>query len=346
MEKEKNEIVLKQKPIISHELVEIGKRVTKQIKDLNLDNIVATEDNRTHLKKERTSLNKDFIRFEEERKSIKNGILEPYKDFEELYKVEISEKYEDADNKLKKAIDSVEDGIKKEKETNVRRFFNEMCASEKIDFLKLEDVKLNINLTVTEKKLKEEAKAFVERISNDISIINSMEYPEEMLVEYKSCRDAGRAINIVRYRYKKIEEEKQRKKIQENNRRISKLTAMGFYFDEMTSSYVYDDDLFIVSSEIESLEITDFDKKIIEFDEAIKEKKSKIAEPELPINEQKKDEAKEPVKEPEQTTISAPLSEPKKEEKLKARFEVFGTMSELKKLKAFLIENKYEYKNL
>lgn len=346
-------IELKQKPIISHDLKKIGEEVTKTIEDLNLNNIVASEDNRLHLKNLRSTLNGQYSKFEAERKGIKNGVLTPYKAFEDEYKVEISEKYKNADKVLKTAIDSVEDGIKANKKASIEAYFNELCKTNNIDFLKLDDVGLNITLSVTDKKLKEQTTKFVDRISGDVQIIESMEKVPEMLAEYKQCLDAGKAINTVRERFRIIEEEKRRKKIQENNRRIAKLTSLGFFLDEGLKAYVYDDEIYITSEEVESIEKDDFEKKHIELEEAIKVKRSKPVEP-VPAPEQKPVEANEDNGQKQNNehvaeqkpVVPEPLKKPEAKKILKAKFEVEGTLSELKALGAWLKANNYTYKNI
>ena len=47
---------------------------------------------------------------------------DPYTQFEEAFKENIAKHYQDADAKLKKAIDDVESAIKQKKEDEVRTF--------------------------------------------------------------------------------------------------------------------------------------------------------------------------------------------------------------------------------
>ena len=103
------EITLVQLPIIKHQLKEVGKEVTKRIKNLDLENQVATIETLQSFKKLRTELNKELKDFEDRRKVIKTEINKPYNELEEVYKPEISEKYSSAINLLKDKIAFVED---------------------------------------------------------------------------------------------------------------------------------------------------------------------------------------------------------------------------------------------
>ena len=128
---ENNEVIkLVAKPKIAHKLNELGASVTQRIKDLNLENLVATEETVKSLKELRADLNKELESFEEQRKFVKNGILNPYNEFEALYKIEISEKYAGAINILKDKIAQVENKIKQEKRENIKRYFDELCISQ------------------------------------------------------------------------------------------------------------------------------------------------------------------------------------------------------------------------
>ena len=105
----KNEITLVQSPIIAHKLQEAGKSVSKGIEELELDKQVATVDTVKSLKEVRAELNKELADFENQRKAIKEGVNNPYNEFENLYKTEISDKYKSAIDTLKDKIASVED---------------------------------------------------------------------------------------------------------------------------------------------------------------------------------------------------------------------------------------------
>ena len=80
------QIKLVQMPVIQHKLVEVGKEVKRRIEELNLPNLIATEDTIQSLKTLRADLNKEAKEFEDSRKMIKTKINEPYDEFEQVYK--------------------------------------------------------------------------------------------------------------------------------------------------------------------------------------------------------------------------------------------------------------------
>jgi hypothetical protein len=198
MENKAIEIV--QLPIIREHLAVIGAEITAKIESLNIDNIVANEDSVKMLKEMRAELNKDLEVFEQQRKAVKEGILNPYNSFESVYKVEISDKMKRAVDTLKDKISFVEDAIKAEKRDAIKQYFAELCASESIDFVTFESVGLEINLSTTEKKYREQCVAFIEKIKDELNLIDTQDFKAEILVEYKRTLNAARAIADVRNR--------------------------------------------------------------------------------------------------------------------------------------------------
>ena len=201
---EKNEIiVLEQLPIITARLDFVSKKIKEKVQaSLNL---VCNEETVKDVKKVRADLNKEFQELEAQRKQIKNAILEKYNDFETLYKEKISYLYNLADEKLKAKILSVEDELKKEKEEEIREFFEEHCKDKNVN-VQFERMGLNITLSASMKSLKEQTLAFIEKIASDLKLIELEEYKEEILLEYNSTLDFAKSKMIVIERHKQIEE--------------------------------------------------------------------------------------------------------------------------------------------
>ena len=132
----------------------------------------------------------------------------PYEDFENSYKKYISDKYKSADVELKNKIDTVENELKVNKKAEVVNYFNEYLSSKNIDFIKYEQANINITLTVSMKSLKEQAKNFIDKIADDLNLIDTQEHKAEILVEYKQSLNVSQAITTVTNRFKAIEEEK------------------------------------------------------------------------------------------------------------------------------------------
>jgi hypothetical protein len=334
----KSEIKLVTVPKIVHKLKEVGFDVTKRIEELNLKNIVATEDTMKSLKDLRAELNKELAEFEEQRKFVKNGILSPYNEFNVIYETEISEKYKEAIDLLKDKIGSIELKIKDEKKTKVKDYYNELCLAEKIDFIPFEKIGMDINLSTTEKAYKEKCNEFVNKTIDDLNLIKTTEFEAEILTEYKSTLNISQAITTVKTRKANEAIEKERLLQIEINRRVAKIKSLGMLFDEMTKCYLYDDEIFIAETFIKNSTVEEFTKKFIEYDEKIKEierAKNQIDSPE---------QAKGMVQ-PQIQFISAPTIK-EKEDTVTASFEVTGTIAQLKALGQYMKSNNITYKNI
>ena len=120
-----SEIKLVTKPVIQHDLVSVGKSVTERLEALNINNQVATIDTIQSLKTLRADLNKEFAEFEEQRKTVKKLVNEPYDEMDAIYKREITEKYNTAGDTLKTKIGQYEDSQKEEKRNNTFAYFTE-----------------------------------------------------------------------------------------------------------------------------------------------------------------------------------------------------------------------------
>lgn len=205
--------VIKQLPIITEKIKEIGSELDERIKSLNLDNLVCNEDTKKEIKNLKANLSKELTEFEKQRKLIKEKIIEPYEEFNEIYEKEIKAKYKSADMVLKSKIDEVESAMKQTKETEVKNYFNELVQAMGLEFVKYSQMNLVVNLSTSTKSLKETIKANLEKIKNDLDTIKTMEQTEELEVEYRRTFDLGLAIKNINERKEllKIVHEKQEK---------------------------------------------------------------------------------------------------------------------------------------
>ena len=201
-------IVVKQLPQIEEHLKELSLDVDKKVE--NAKNLVCTEENVTTIKQVRASLNKEFKEVENQRKIVKEQILAPYMQFEEIYKMYISDKYKSADNDLKAKIDSTENELKNIKEQEIKDYFEEYKKANNIDFVTYLQARINVTLSASRKSLKEQAKQFIDKIVDDLKLIDTQEHKTEILVEYKQSLNVSQAITSVTNRFKAIEEEKKR----------------------------------------------------------------------------------------------------------------------------------------
>jgi len=222
-----NQITLVQSPVIKHKLQEAGKLVTQRIEELELDKQVATVDNVKSMKELRADLNKEFADFESQRKTIKEGVSKPYLEFEDIYKTEISDKYKSATDTLKDKIASVEDKIKRDKKESVELYFNELCQSEKIDFIAFEKLGIEFNLSTTEKKYKETVNAYIMKVVDDLALIKSTDYEAEILTEYKTSLNVSTAITTVKVRKEAEQQTAARLKAEQTQNRKNFLVKLG-----------------------------------------------------------------------------------------------------------------------
>lgn len=199
----KEMIAVKQLPIIVEQLQQVKAEVAAKV-DFAL-RLVCTEDTVKDVKKVRSELNKELAEYEASRKAVKKAILTPYEQFEVVYKDCVSDTYKKADTELKRKIDSVENELKAQKAAEVKAYFDEYLQSKGIDFVTFESAHINVTLSASMKSLKEQAKAFIDKIADDLALIDTQEHKDEILYEYKQSLNVSNAITMVTYRYKAIE---------------------------------------------------------------------------------------------------------------------------------------------
>lgn len=203
-----NLIIVKQLPQIEEHLKDLSIEVDKKVEDAK--SLVCTDENVKTIKQIRAELNKEFKEVEQQRKLVKEQVLAPYMQFETIYKQYISEKYKDADADLKLKINSVEDELKNKKEQEIKDYFEEYKIANNIDFITYGQARINVTLSASMKSLKEQAKQFIDKIIDDLNLIETQEHKAEILVEYKQTLNVAQAITSVTNRFKAIEEEKTR----------------------------------------------------------------------------------------------------------------------------------------
>lgn len=216
-------IIVKQLPKIEEHLKDLSIKIDEKVNCAKT--LVCTEENVKTIKQVRADLNKEFNDIEKQRKIVKEKVLAPYKQFEEVYKMYVSEKYKTADTDLKTKIDNIENELKAQKEQEIKDYFEEYKTSKNIDFVTFKQANINITLTASKKALKEQVKKFIDEIVDDLKLIETQNCKEEILVEYKQSLNVSRAIQEITNRHKLLEEErrKQEEKLKEQEE-LSKLT--------------------------------------------------------------------------------------------------------------------------
>lgn len=200
-------ITVRQLPIIEERLKDLSVEIDKQVTDA-LSLAVTPETVKT-VKEVRANLNKQFRELEDQRKTVKRQILEPYEAFDRIYKTYVSVRFDEADTELKRKINSVEDGLKQEKETELRDYFRELADSLHLGWLDYERGRFNVTLSKSMKALKQEVFTFVERVRSDVQAISAMPDNVEIMSEYKLYLRLGEAVETVKMRREAVERERE-----------------------------------------------------------------------------------------------------------------------------------------
>lgn len=223
-----NEIIeVKQLPVIVEQLQTIKADVTARVEAAL--SLVCTEDTVKVVKQARAELNNELKAWEDKRREVKKAVMSPYEQFEAVYKDCITDVFKMADKELKSKIDAVENELKQEKAREILDYFNEYLCSAEIganvplyEFVTFERANINVTLSASRKSLKEQAKAFIDRICEDLSLIDTQEHKDEILYEYKQSLNVSNAITTVSNRYKAIEEAKAREAEQQERKQAVK----------------------------------------------------------------------------------------------------------------------------
>ena len=207
-----NLITLEQAPVIIYEKIKaVGQQIEAKIAELNLDNQLVTDETLKSAKNTRTMLRKELDDFEKQRKYIKEQVNTPYEAFEKAYKEHIKVHYDKADSTLKSKIDEVQNRLLNDKRGRIKDYFTELCQSQGIDFLIFERLPLNITLSDSDKKFKEQVANFVGEVSKSLQLIESLNEPDEfkaeILADYKQTLDVTTAIRNAQYRKQQREAE-------------------------------------------------------------------------------------------------------------------------------------------
>lgn len=216
-----NELIrVAQLPVIEERLRAMKETVDKRVGEALA--LVCNEETVQAVKAVRADLNKEFQALEEQRKAAKKAVLGPYEQFEAVYKECVSDAFKAADIALKSKVDATEHEIKQRCEDGLREYFAELCAAERVDFVRYEQAGIVIDMASskqkTPKKLREKLADFVVGIARSVELISGMDYAEEIMVEFKRTLDAPAAISTVQERHRRIEAEKEAQALREVQR--------------------------------------------------------------------------------------------------------------------------------
>lgn len=210
-------------PKIFYQLEVIGKEVEKALE--GVETMVCNEDNKKEVKKRKQEITAFKNLMEARRKEIKNQVMEKYNEFNEKYEQEVKSKLVNAENILTVKYTAIEIQQKLEKEKELREFADNHIVSNNLqDIVEFEDIGLNITLTASIKSLKEQIVAFIERVINDLALIELEEHKEEILLEYKETLNFANAKIKVANRHKQLEEIKMQQLALEQQKQEEQMT--------------------------------------------------------------------------------------------------------------------------
>ena len=187
------------------------KEVKGYVEELNnyYKSVTFTKETLKQAKEEKAKVNKFKAEVADYRKKITAEYNKPIKVFEDTAK-ETEKLLSETYNTINQQVAGFEEEQKRQKEQEIREYFEEYKTANDIDFVNYEQAQINVTLTASVKSLKEQAKAFIDRIIDDLRLIETQECKEEILVEYKQNLNVSKSIQEVANRHKLLEEEKKK----------------------------------------------------------------------------------------------------------------------------------------
>ena len=203
-------IVIEQLPVIAEQLQAVKQKwadIAEQAKTM-----IATEDTIQAVKTMRADMRKEFDAYERQRIATKKQYLAPWDAIEAAYKDCVKDSFTAADAALKATVDGFETDQKRQAETELRAYFDELCAREHLDFISFEQAMSLAGLKISladakstgKKALRKQIDALVSKVSADCDTVGQMDDDAEIMVEYKKCFDVGQAVAIVQGRKRRI----------------------------------------------------------------------------------------------------------------------------------------------
>lgn len=206
-------IVVEQLPIIREQLHKLKARWEQKAADAEA--MVCTEETIRSVKAFRAEMRKEFEEVEALRKQVKKSVLEPYEQFETVYKECVTNAFRPADNVCAAKILSVEADIKRRCEDGLRDYFAELCAVRHLDWLTYERAGIKVDMASAKAKtptrLRKQLSDFVTAVGDAVDRIMLLDNADEIMVEFKQSPDldAGKAICTVQERHRRVEEERE-----------------------------------------------------------------------------------------------------------------------------------------
>lgn len=236
-----------QAPVISEDLEGVKRQL-----DLVLNEVAqlpADDNSLKRVKAIRADISKRFAAMEEQRKEVKRQVMQPYTQAEEKYKTCIADPYRAADAQLKQWVDDYQNGMKKACEDGLREYFDELCQSQGVDFLRFSQAGVTVDMAMARqkepKKAMEKLEAFVLGVRADLDTILTLEDAAEVLAEYRESLHLQEAIlkvknrkQLTAYMARQVREAQEAREQEEQHRR-QLLDVMGDIGEQLPQEELY-----------------------------------------------------------------------------------------------------------
>lgn len=203
-------IVVQQLPIIKEQLHSIKAQAQQSVDEALA--LACTEETYKVVKERRTALNRDRKDLDARRMAVQKQIMQPFEEFDVVYKECVTNVYGPADKLLKERISEIENGLKAEKEKKVIAYFSELAKANGVEWVDYQDMVIAVTMSASLKSLKATVKDYIDGVVKDVNCINGMENAPEIMAEYKQCRNLAVAINSVIQRKDRIAREEAERK--------------------------------------------------------------------------------------------------------------------------------------
>ena len=175
--------------------------------------LIYTPENISEAKEDKSKINKFKDKVKQFRIETVKKYKEPINAFEEMAKNTeklLAETYD----LLNGQTIAYDNSIKEKTSNNLKKYFEEYAESLDIDteLFKFEDLNINVGLSdgneegKPKKSIKDKVKAGLDKLKNELDTIGTLNYSDEILLEYKKTKDLSTSISIVSNRHKELEQ--------------------------------------------------------------------------------------------------------------------------------------------
>lgn len=202
-------------PAIQENLRSLRERWEQKAQDAA--GLVCTDESVQTIKTMRAEMRKEYDEADAQRKAAKERYMSAWNEVEATWKECVAEPFKRADEAYKTEISGFEDQLKAEVREKLKRYFDELCAAEHIDFLTFDKAMQKAGVKIgladakakTPRKLQDALANTISQIALDVESISQMDDAAEVMAEYKWMLDLGSAIAVVQRRKKEVEAERE-----------------------------------------------------------------------------------------------------------------------------------------